>query len=482
MAKIKTEKRSGIFALFLKFSVGPWVSAALSFFTTPVVTALIVPNEFGRASMFNLAYSFALQIVLLGADQSFVRKFYEEDYNKNRAPLLHNCVVPALGIGLLLSIVCLVFWKPLSLLLIQQEQFEICLLLAVTIIIGILERYAVLVVRMYKKGLLFSTLRIVASLTTFLVIVLYCRWVNKNLYAILYSTLVPLVLTTIIAVAAEWRLWFGKLTLNRQVIRSVLRYGIPFIPTFLAYWIFEGIDKIALRRWSTFEEIGLFAAAFKIVGLLNILQTSFSTFWAPVAYEAYERQTEGAKLMFKRTFAYLSLVFFVAAIGISACRDVIMLFFDKAYYRAGAIMPFLLFVPVMYTLSEVTVGGINFRNKTHLHFIITVSVALANVAGAALLVPLLGAKGAAISTGLVYVFFFYFRTLLSTRLFPVDFGLKRVTLSVVLLLLNAAVHSFFPTSWWTICLSGLLILLLLVLYRDEVQLFLTTTKRKLKFA
>ena len=64
---------------FFQFSIGQWVAALISFITTPITTWLIIPEEFGKASMFTLAFNLLLNIALLGADQSFVRMFYEKE-------------------------------------------------------------------------------------------------------------------------------------------------------------------------------------------------------------------------------------------------------------------------------------------------------------------------------------------------------------------------------------------------------------------
>lgn len=69
--------------LILKFSYGSFLTAAISLFTTPVITALIIPEEFGKAAMFTLVYSLLLQFFLLGIDQSYVRYFYSKKDIKN---------------------------------------------------------------------------------------------------------------------------------------------------------------------------------------------------------------------------------------------------------------------------------------------------------------------------------------------------------------------------------------------------------------
>jgi len=42
---------------FFQFSIGQWVAALISFITTPITTWLIIPEEFGKASMFTLAFN-----------------------------------------------------------------------------------------------------------------------------------------------------------------------------------------------------------------------------------------------------------------------------------------------------------------------------------------------------------------------------------------------------------------------------------------
>ncbi len=81
-----------MFKLFFKFSIGSWLSAVISLFTTPIVTALIMPTEFGKASMYTLAFNLVLQVVLLGADQSFARKFYQDSSETHQGKVLLNSV------------------------------------------------------------------------------------------------------------------------------------------------------------------------------------------------------------------------------------------------------------------------------------------------------------------------------------------------------------------------------------------------------
>ncbi|MDT9599641.1 lipopolysaccharide biosynthesis protein [Sphingosinicella rhizophila] len=431
--------------LFLKFSAGSWLAAAISLLTTPIVTALIVPDEFGRASMYILALNLLLQVVMLGLDQSFARRFYSDPSLEHRSRLLWNAMLPPLGLSVLVALAILWFGSPISRLLIGAESDILIWLLALSVVVAVLERFALLVLRMNKEAVRFSMLRLAFAIINFLVILLYCQFVARDFLAIVSANLAALSLCAALAILMGgpiWKAW----PLDRALIGAMLRYGLPFVPTFLAAWMFEGIDRVALRHYSTFFELGLFSAAIKIVAILSLLQIAFSNFWVPVSYELYESGSDEARATYASVFSQISGSLFVAGLGIIVLKDVVILLFDPAYRGAASIMPFLLLIPIMATLSEVTVVGINFRNRTHWHLYIALGCAALNLILNLLLVPSLGAKGAAIATGFSYIAFFYSRTLMSARLFPIPVDLKRVHIAVILFVLVAALNSFLPFS------------------------------------
>lgn len=68
-------------------------------------------------------------------------------------------------------------------------------------------------------------------------------------------------------------------------------------------------------------------------------------------------------------------------------------------------IPFLAFHPIMYTISEVTVGGLVFKKKSKIQVIVSVVPCVVNFIGNTILVPFYGGRGAAISTGISYILF-----------------------------------------------------------------------------
>jgi len=466
--------------LFLKFSIGSWLSAAISLFTTPIITALIIPDEFGKASMYTLAFNLIMQVTLLGTDQGFARNFYKKEGDKHQSTVLFNSIAIPLLLSLVVALLVFVFGKPLGNLLVNTSSLQFTLLLSGSVILGVLERFSMLMLRMKKRAMAFSALRVLFSVINFGVVFFYANFFDKSFYAIIYGNFIALIITITVAIGMERSVWKVNKT-NPSLMKEILVYSLPFLPTFVVSWLFEGIDKMALRHYSNFNEIGLFSAAYKIVAILSILQAAFSTFWVPIALEMYEKSSDETKKLFSKVLGYMCAILFICGMGIILFKDLIIRLFEESYHTASSIMPFLLLVPIMYTLSEVTVGGINLRNKTYWHLAIAIVAALVNLFLNILLVPHFGAKGAAAATGVSYVVLFYSRTYISNYLFPIAINFFKIHSSIFLFLVVGLFNTFYPGEVYIHVITMIGIGGVSLIYINELSFFSRTVLRKLKF-
>jgi O-antigen/teichoic acid export membrane protein len=429
-----------LFKSFIKFSFGSWISAGVSFFTTPVVTLLIMPEEFGKAAMFTLTSGILLQIVLLGGDQSFMRFFYEKN-NDKRSALLWNSIYPAIVVWGIVSVILLFFWQTISFWLISDSHILVVILLSINLLVSIFQRYSFLVIRMQKKGTFFSIQQIIQSILNVTFVICFCYFVSKSFYALLFATIFATLFAAIISIAVERKFWLSSLLINKKIILEILKYGLPFVPACLIAIFFEGIDKIFLRRYTGFEELGIYVAAFRIIALLNIVRTGFSTFWAPISFEHYEKSPNDTTL-YEKMFRYILFIVTIVGLIVIAFKDVIILLFAQNYRESASIMPFLIFIPILYTLTEISCLGIYFKKKSGWQLFVFCILLICSTMLNYLLTPLLGAKGTALATALSYLVYFYLRTTVSVKLYPMDFQLFKTTFSFLLLFVVAGVNTF----------------------------------------
>jgi O-antigen/teichoic acid export membrane protein len=194
----------------------------------------------------------------------------------------------------------------------------------------------------------------------------------------------------------------------------------------------NGMDKVALRIWSDFGEIGLYSVAFRIATVFLLFQQAFCTFWAPTSYRWFENGVSLEK--YEKVSEYISTILSILAILIILSRKWIVLIFSSEYSSASVLIPFLILYPILYTISETTMMGINFMRRTELGIWVTGAAALFNLGGNWLLVPRFGALGAAVATAVSYVIFFWTRTLISRQIwetFKIKVHIQNISLVIL---------------------------------------------------
>ena len=199
-----------------------------------------------------------------------------------------------------------------------------------------------------------------------------------------------------------------------------------------------------------------------------MIQTGFTSFWTPVVYEHYENNPNDT-IFFKKANDYLSFTFFLIGIVILMSRNIMVILLGNKYYESMYIMPMLIFAPIMYTVSETTVMGINFKKKSVYFIYISIIISIINIAGNMLLVPIIGARGAAISTGFSYIIYFTLRTYFSQKLINFNFDLKRLYFIIALITIYSLFLTFYNNLFLTIGVGILLLILLLIIYMKVIK-------------
>jgi O-antigen/teichoic acid export membrane protein len=205
-----------------------------------------------------------------------------------------------------------------------------------------------------------------------------------------------------------------------------------------------------------------------IIGMMNTIQGAFTTFWVPVAYEKYSNNPED-KEFFSNINQIVSVVMILVAIGLIATKDIIVLLMGSKFGEAVFVIPFLVFMPIMYTISETTVLGINFKKKTKYHIYVAVFSAISNIIGNIILVPKMGATGAAISTGLSYIVFFIARTHFASKLYKINLKLGRFWISIIAVYVLAIYSSLYKFNIVIFLLTIASVATVLLMYRNVVM-------------
>lgn len=455
--------KNNLIKKFLSFSIGGYINALIGLLTVPIITRILSPEQYGIASLISIIVEMLVVFCSLALDQSFVRFFYEVE-EEERGKLLQDCLYYPVFITIFSSLVIFIFRNQISIFILGKKEKVIWLIIVFSIVALIIKSFAFLVVRMQQKGGLYSFFYILIKVVEFSFILLFFKIYGNDYKVIVLATLFSTFITSLLMIIVERKIWrlVGKRKIEKK---ELLNFSAPLVLTLALTWVFASSDKITIKIFSNLKELGLYSGAFRIVSVISVIQTGFTSFWTPFIYERYSKNSEDL-VFYKKANDYLSLIFFLIGITILATRNIIIILLGEKYYDSLFIVPMLIFVPIMYLISETTMMGIGFKKKSKYFLYISIIVAVFNIVGNILLVPKYGAKGAAISTGISYIIFFSFRTYFSIKLINFGFNLKRIYIVIALLLSYALYLSFYNNLKYTILLGVLLIITVLLIYKS----------------
>lgn len=441
----------------------------LGLLTTPIITRLVEPIEYGQLSIFTMYSGIAVMVLCLGLDQALVRFYYENDSDEYRRALLFRCI----KLPIVVSVIgCIVFICLTSRGLVQFEfNTIISVLLCVYIIVQLIYRFSLLLVRLAYKSKLYSLLNVLHKLVYIISAIPLIFFVKgNNLLFLVVATIVSGLVCMLWSVVAQSNLW--NLVRNNDSdctvkYKELLKYGYPFIFSMGITTLFQAIDKISLNRFCSYSEVGIYSSAMTLVNVFAIVQSTFNSLWTPMSVEHYSKDIND-KIFYQKGNKIITVVMFGIGTSLILCKDLFAILLGEKYREAAYILPFLIFNPIMYTISETTVCGLIFMKKSKMQVLVAISACLTNIIGNTILVPLYGGQGASISTGISYIVFFTARTFLSNRYFYVDYSLKKFYVIVLMLLIYALYNTFVRFNMLSIVGYAICMLMIFLLYKETV--------------
>ena len=437
------------------FAIGPVGGAVLGLISLPVITWFFSQEDIGRMAMLQVTLGFSILLFSLGLDQSYVREFHEAD---GKPALLKRAMLPGLVLLVVTVLVLLSLGGKLADWLFDVPAWHLSALVAMALVASYISRFLSLVLRMNERGLAFSMSQLLPKLLLLAIVGGYVAvGADKNLTNLVLANTAALAFVCAIYgwnTRAEW-LASIRTKLDIDQLTSMLRFGLPLILGGLAFWGLTAIDKVFLRTLASFEELGVYSVSVSFAAAASILQSVFSTVWAPTVYKWASAGT-GLEKVHKVNRYILALV--VLGFAFAGLFSWIVTFLLPANYAAVQwVVVSCIGYPLLYTLSETTVVGIGISRRSSFSMLAAVIAFAINLVGNWWLIPIFGAAGAAVSTCISFWVFFFFRTEFSIylwkpmpRLLLYAFTLATVGGAVVSTLWGEVLTSWMVGYWFVV--------------------------------
>jgi O-antigen/teichoic acid export membrane protein len=445
---------------YLGFILGPLLSSLIAMLTIPMITWLVNPQEYGKTAIFFIVQLLLNSILYLGMDHSYVREYHEAE---DKGKLLLKCFSLPFILSISFLFFIIIFKNEINNYLFLGESIWLVYLFSIWLPFLVIERFILLTLRMKGQGKEFANINVSIKILIFILTLITLIFVNNNFEMIIFSTIVGQLVVDLFLlvklVNKNNQVTYLKYLIDFKGLKPLLAYGIPFIPFSLVIWLLNSTDRYFLSRFSTLKELGEYLAALKIVGLILIFQSIFTTLWLPTAFKWEKQKVSNNKFETMNSLVCFCMV--TIYLIIITLQPIIPNLVPSDYKNIVSYLPFLLLYPVFYTISESTGLGIAFKRRSNLNLWIALLVSIINISLCYILTKTFSALGASISIGLSYFIYFVFKTTVS-RFVWYRFNINYLFLNSMFIIVVATINIIklnFNTLWLNITILILYMLL-----------------------
>lgn len=405
----------------------------ISFFLVPLYTSVLATSEYGVYDLLITTIGVLLPIFTLNIQDAVLR--FSLDDNGDKGAVV-SVGVRYMIVGNLLILVCLLINKLFD---ISEIISAYSVVLFFTFFIqsfsGVLTAY----VRGNGKITDLSISSVVASVVTICLNILFLavfKWGIRGYF--LANIFGPFIQCIFLIIRSAF---FSHVHISKKYkneAREMTAYSKPLIANGIAWWVNSAADRYVVTFFCGLAENGIYSIAGKIPSILNIFQSIFNQAWTLSAVKDYD--PEDSNGFFAITYkAYNCLMIILCSVIILFDKVLARFLYVDDFYSAWKYVPWLTLAVLFGGLSGY-LGGIFAAVKDSKIFSLSSVIAAAtNIILNMILIPLLGATGAAIATTISYAMVWAIRCWCTKKFVKLKINIVRHSVCYALLIVQTVV-------------------------------------------
>ncbi len=415
-------------------SLGTFGSKLLVFLMVRFYTGYLTTAEFGTADIITQTCNLLLPIISLGITNGVFRFAIDSNHDK-KSVFSSGLYTITLG-GLLFLIIA-------PLLAISQQMRSYLWLIIIYTMASCYHSLCAQFIRAKNKTAFFAVQGIV---NTSLVIVF-----NILFLAVFDFGIIGYVLSVVLADGLTALLIFFKEKLWREIVlkpekstlKQMLSYSIPMIPATIFWWVTSVSDRYMVTWIISEEANGIYAVSNKLPTFLTLLSTVFMQAWQFSAISESENDKKEHIEFYSKVWSSFQSVMFLAGSAITALSvPLIKILTTESFYLAWKFVPMLSLAMVFSAFANFMGSVYVVEKRSKNSFLTTMVGAGVNIALNLVLIPKIGAQGAAIATFISYLAVFVIRTVDAKKYIPFKTHFITLSFNTLIVLLQTGYMLF----------------------------------------
>lgn len=449
----KLLKNTGLFA------IGTFATSLLGMLMTPLYTSVLSTGDYGAADLITVTTSLLLPLVTFAVYEGIVR--FSLDKNADYSTIY------SLGIGLSLcgTLLVALFLPLIARTTIGPYKWFFIVYFAACSLHTITSYF----VKGLEKIRTYTIAGIIGSIVVITSNLFFLLYLKIGVYGYIISLILGHVIPTVFFFFKERLYQYIDIPsrLDKALIKRIFIYSIPIIPNGISWWIANSSDKYILNHYTDVSQVGIYAVSYKIPTIMMTIMGFFVASWQLSSVENFG--TEKSKAFFSDIYnKYVLISALLASLLIVTAKPFATFLYAKDFFVAWRYVPVLVIANVFNILSSFMGTVYTGAKKTKMLSLSTMIGAGSNIVLNIILIPLIGAMGAALATAASYAIIHLIRIIHSRSIMAFDINFKRDVLLLFVLMAQSFVV-LTDTTWnyiVSICISIVVILLCKNVFTD----------------
>jgi O-antigen/teichoic acid export membrane protein len=404
------------------YGVASAAARFLTFLLTPLYTNLLSPADLGQISLLYAYIAPVLVLYGLGLEGAYLR-FAAPDEKRDPREVFSTPTLFLFLVGPIASLALALLAAPVAGLIGLPDRAPWIVAAAGILLLDTLQVLPLAYLRLMRKPRAFAAVKLGSIALNVALSIVLLAVLGHGPAAILEANLVSSALALAMLLPVYEKLL--RPLFRRPLLRELLGFGLPLVPSGLAALVVQIADRPILRALTDDATVGIYQANYRLGIVMMVLVTVFQFAWQPFFLQ--RAGDADARTLFARVLTYylaaatglfLAVAFFVdriVALPIGGGRHLI----DPRYWSGLAVVPWVLLGYLALGVYTFLTAGPMLAKRSGLFPWVTGAAALTNVAACLVLIPRAGIVGAAQATTLAYLVMAGLLWLVARRVYPV---------------------------------------------------------------
>ena len=381
-------------------SIGKFSTRLVSFFLLPLYTAILLPAEKGEVDLLNRISMFLMPLITLQMEEALFRFLIDVKSKKDKEDVFSSALMFSLVSGIVWSIIIFIVGNLL------HYQYTIWLIIysLASFVYALADGF----LRGDNKLKMYSILAFFNSVINISLNIVFLVILKTGLEGMFLAYIIATFITGIFGLIYVKAYKYGRLKFNKNKLKEMLKYALPFVPTTLSWSVISLTDSLMITTNLGASMNGIYSTSMTFPTILNTFYSFFNISWRASASKMVNKKDKD-EFYISVYITLKRLLLGVLLLIISALPFAYGILVNKNYQEGYLYIPFMIISVYFSSLASFSSGIFSAYKDTKILATTTYIVALINLVIDLLLINKIGLFAPIIGTLVSYLIVWIYR-------------------------------------------------------------------------